>query len=55
MNVQLNWFSLFSNFSWIKTTANGLSYELGVNGEQKVNGNWDVSNKNRHSTFHTGT
>ena len=39
--------------SCIKTTASGLSYELGVNGEKKVNGNWDI-NKNGHSTFHTG-
>ena len=38
----------------IKTTASGLSYELGVNGEKKVNGNWDIINKNGHSTFHTG-
>ena len=38
-NVQLHWISLFSKSSWIKTTASGLSYELGVNGEKKVNGN----------------
>ena len=37
--------------SCIKTTASGFSYELGVNGEKKVNGNWDI-NKNGHSTFH---
>ena len=54
MNVQLCWISLFSKSSWIKTTASGLSYELGVNGEKKVNGNWDIINKNGHSTFHTG-
>ena len=36
VNVQLSWISLFSKFSWIKTTARGLSYELGVNGEKKV-------------------
>ena len=35
VNVQLRWISLFSKSSWIKTTANGLSYELGVNGEKK--------------------
>ena len=40
--------------SCIRTTASGLSYELGVNGEKKVNGNWDI-NKNGHSTFHTMT
>ena len=40
VNVQLRWISLFSKSSWIKTTASGLSYELGVNGEKKVNGNW---------------
>ena len=36
MNVQLRWISLFSRSSWIKTTASGLSYELGVNGEKKL-------------------
>ena len=35
VNVQLRWINLFSKFSWIKTTASGLSYELGVNGEKK--------------------
>ena len=54
VNVQLRWISLFSKSSWIKTTASGLSYELGVNGERKVNGNWDIINKIGHSTFHTG-
>ena len=54
MNVQLHWICLFSNSSWIKTTASGLSYELGVNGEKNVNGNWNIINKNGHSTFHTG-
>ena len=38
----------------IKSTASGLSYELGVNGEKKVNGNWDIINRNGHSTFDTG-
>ena len=52
MNIQLRWISLFSKSSWITTTASGLSYELGVNGEKKVNGNWDIINKNEHSTFH---
>ena len=50
----MRWISLFSKSSWIKTTASGLSYELGVNGEKKVNGKWDIINKNRHCTFHTG-
>ena len=54
VNVQLCWISLFSKSSWIKTTASGLSYELGVNGEKKLNGNIDIINKNGHSTFHTG-
>ena len=36
VNVQLCWISLFSKSSWIKTTASGLSYEHGVNGEKKV-------------------
>ena len=35
VNIQLRWISLFSKSSWIKTTASGLSYELGVNGEKK--------------------
>ena len=54
VNVQLRWISRFSKSSWIETTASGLSYELGVNGAKKVNGNWDIINKNGHSTFHTG-
>ena len=54
VNVQLRWISLFSKSSWIKTTASGLSYELGVNGEKKVNGNWDIINKNGYSTFYSG-
>ena len=53
MNVQLRWVSLFSK-SWIKTTASGLFYELGVNVEKKVNRNWDIINENVHSTFHAG-
>ena len=36
VNVQLRWISLFSKSSWFKTTATGLSYELGVNGEKKL-------------------
>ena len=36
VNVQLGWISLFSKSSLIKTTATGLSYELGVNGEKKL-------------------
>ena len=35
MNVQLHCISLFSKSSWIKTTASGLPYELGVNGEKR--------------------
>ena len=35
VNVQLRWISLFSKSNWIKTTASGLSYQLGVNGEKK--------------------
>ena len=54
VNVQLRWINLFSKSSWIKATASGLSYELGVNGEKRVNGNWDIVNKNGHSTSHTG-
>ena len=49
VNVQLRWISLFSKSSLIQTTASGLSYELGVNGKKKVNGNWDIINKNGHS------
>ena len=51
VNVQLCWVSLFSKSTRIKTTASGLSYGVGVNGEKK-NGNWDIK-KNGHSTFHT--
>ena len=36
VNVQLRWISQFSQSSWIKTTATGLSYELGVNDEKKL-------------------
>ena len=56
VNVQLHWISLFSKPSWIKTTANGLSYELGVNDEKKKkkNGNWKIITEHGHSTFHTG-
>ena len=36
VNVQLHWISLFPKSSWIKITASGLSYELGVNGEKKL-------------------
>ena len=54
VNVQLRWISRFSKSSWIDTTASGWSYELGVNGAKKVNGNWDIILKNGHSTFHTG-
>ena len=34
VNAQLRWISLFSKYSWIKTTASDLSYELGVNREK---------------------
>ena len=36
VNVQLRWISPFSKFSWIKTTASGLSYKIGVNNEKKL-------------------
>ena len=48
MSVQLRSICPFSKSSWIKTTASGLSYELGVNGEKKLNGNWNI-NKKGHS------
>ena len=54
VNVQLRWISRFSKSSWIETTASGLSYELGVNGAKKVNGNWDIINRNGHSKFDIG-
>ena len=54
VNVQLCGISLFPKSTWIKTIASGWSYEPGVNGEKKVNGNWHIINKNGHSTFHTG-
>ena len=50
----MRWIILFSKSNSIKTTATGLSYEIGVNGKKKVNGNWNIINKNGHSTFHTG-
>ena len=53
VNVQLRGISLFSKSSSIKTTASGSSYELDVNGVKKNNGNWDILNKNGHSTFPT--
>ena len=34
VNAQLHWISLFSKYTWIKTTASDLSYELGVSGEK---------------------
>ena len=51
VNVQPRWISLFSKSSWIKTTASGLFYELDVNGKKKVNGNWDIINRNGHTHF----
>ena len=55
MNVQLRWISLFSKSSWIKTTASGLSYELGVNGENKLmeTGLLLIKMDKIGSTFHT--
>ena len=38
VNVQLRWIILFSKSNWIKTTTSGLSCELGVNSDKKVNG-----------------
>ena len=32
--------------------ASRLSYELGVHGEKKINGNWDIIDKNGHNTVH---
>ena len=36
VNAWLRWISLFSILVGLKTTASGLSYELGVNGEKKL-------------------
>ena len=36
VNVQSRWISLFSKSTWIKITASGLSYELGVDGEKTL-------------------
>ena len=52
VNVLLRW--IFSKSSQIKTNASGLSYELSVNGEKRVNGSQDFINKNGHSIFYTG-
>ena len=35
VNIQLRWISLSSKSTWIKPTASGLSYGLGVNGQKK--------------------
>ena len=55
VNIQLHWISLFSKSSWIKTTASGLSYELGVNGENKLmeTGLLLIKMDKIGSTFHT--
>ena len=49
-----SWVGLVHFQSWIKTTASGLSYELGINGEKKKLMEIGVFNKNWYSTFHTG-
>ena len=54
MNVQLRWIRLFSKSSWIKTTASGSSYELGVNGEKKLMETGILLIKMDIITFHTG-
>ena len=36
VNVQLCGISLFPKSSWVKTTASGWSYELGVDSEKKL-------------------
>ena len=50
VNVQLRSISIFLKSSQIKTTTSRLSYELGENGEKKVNGTWDIINKNGQNT-----
>ena len=45
--MQLSQISQFSKSSWIKTTASGLLYEIGVNDEKKVIRNRNI-NKNEH-------
>ena len=47
VNVQLRWISLFSKSSWTKTTASGLSYEIGVNSEKKSMETWVFCSHNR--------
>ena len=37
----------------ITITASCLSYEPGFLGEKKVNGNWEIIDKNWYSLFHT--
>ena len=55
VNVQLRWISLFSKSSLIQTTASGLSYELGVNGEKKLMETGILLTKmDIASIFHTG-
>ena len=53
VNVQLRWISLFSKSSWIKTTASGLSYELGVNGEKKLTETGILIKMDMAHLFHT--
>ena len=41
----------FQSLLGLRLLTNG----LGVNGQKKKKkGNWDIINKNEHSTFHTG-
>ena len=47
VNIQLSWICQFSKSSWIKTTASGLLYEIGVNDKEKVITNRNI-NKNKH-------
>ena len=42
VNVQLCCISLFLKSPWIKTTAVGLSYGLGVNGQKKKKKKWKL-------------
>ena len=50
VNVQLHWILVYFKSLVGKVTVSRLSYDLGVHGVK----NWDIIDKNRHSTFHIG-
>ena len=49
VNFQLHWILVYFKSLVGEVTVSRLSYELGAHGAKK---NWDIIDKNRHSTFH---